>query len=207
MDEDPIRAKFEVRLWHSEPLARASYWAWFWIVCVASRVESPLTPLRRKKADDIYRLGIARKASPLERLKSRHQAFLARIMAVSGQVPEDDPSPPSTAANAMRTPGRSVLGQVGSTTGVAGATQLAPSMRLSKAANGSKMEIFADGTAKAEDDAPGEWADFGTRDGRRKENTVEAGPWKGETLPQSAARSRVAPRTPKIEVFKETVCR
>jgi checkpoint serine/threonine-protein kinase len=80
-------------------------------------------------------------------------------------------------------------------------------MRLSKAANGSKMEIFADGTVRAEDDAPGEWADFGTRDGRRKENTVEAGPWKGETLPQSAARSRVAPRTPKIEVFKEMVRR
>ena len=179
------------------------------MLCVAYRVEPPLTPTRRKKADDIYRLGVARKASPLERLKSRHQAFLARIMAVSGIVPEDDPSPPSTASAsiAMRTPGRSVLGQVGSTTGVAGATQLAPSMRLSKAANGSKMEIFADGIVKAEDDAPGEWADFGTRDGRRKENTVEAGPWKGETLPQSAARSRVAPRTPKIEVFKEMVCR
>lgn len=33
---------------------------------------------------------------------------------------------------------------------------------------------------------------------------MEATPWKGETLPQSAARHRVAPRTPKLEVFKDT---
>jgi checkpoint serine/threonine-protein kinase len=78
-------------------------------------------------------------------------------------------------------------------------------MRVSKGTNGSKMEIFADDGRGGEDDAPGEWAEFGTRDGRRKENTVEAGTWKGETLPQSAARLRVAPRTPRIEVFKEAV--
>ncbi len=153
---------------------------------------------RRKKADEIYRLGIARKAAPLERLKGRHQAFLERLMmSATDSIPDDEPSlaPAPTSA-------RSVLG---SATSVSGATQLAPSNRLSKSANGAKMEIFSDAAGTGEDAVPGEWADLGTRDGRRKENTVEAGPWKGETLPQSAARGRIAPRTPKVEVFKDSV--
>ncbi|OCF44535.1 BUB protein kinase [Kwoniella heveanensis CBS 569] len=157
---------------------------------------------RRKKADEIYRLGIARKASPIDRLKTRHKQFLERIMAPpSGVVPDDEPSASSSSSRGL---GRSVLGHVShASTSVAGATQLAPSMRVASKGNGSKMEIFSDDTGRPEDAAPGEWADFGTRDGRRKENTVEAGPWKGETLPQSASRPRVAPRTPKVEVFKD----
>lgn len=65
------------------------------------------------------------------------------------------------------------------------------------------MEIFSDEKGANEDSSAGPWADLGTRDGRRKENVVEAGPWKGEVLPQSAARNRIAPRTPKVEVFKD----
>ena len=63
------------------------------------------------------------------------------------------------------------------------------------------MEIFSDTGGAAHDEPAGEWAEFGTRDSRRKENVVEATAWKGETLPQK----RVAPRTPKMEVFKDTV--
>ncbi|WVQ94967.1 hypothetical protein IAU59_002058 [Kwoniella sp. CBS 9459] len=157
---------------------------------------------RKKKADEIYRLGIARKASPVDRLKTRHKQFLERIMAPpSGVVPDDEPSASSSSS---RGPGRSVLGQVAhASTSVAGATQLAPSMRVASKGNGAKLEIFSDEGGRPDDSAPGEWAEFGTRDGRRKENTVEAGPWKGETLPQSASRPRVAPRTPKVEVFKD----
>jgi checkpoint serine/threonine-protein kinase len=66
------------------------------------------------------------------------------------------------------------------------------------------MAVFTDGDAPAEAAEGGVWADFGTRDARRKENVVEATPWKGETMPQSAKRG-LAPRTPKMEVFKDTV--
>lgn len=156
---------------------------------------------RRKKADEIYRLGIARKASPLDRLKNRHKQFLERIMVLpSGVVPDDDPTPAPA-----RTPSRSVLGQVRATPSfsVAGATQLAPSLRSTSVNNGRKMAIFADEEGKAEDTPASEWPEFGSRDERKKENTVEAGPWKGETLPQSAARGRMTPRTPKVEVFQD----
>jgi checkpoint serine/threonine-protein kinase len=64
------------------------------------------------------------------------------------------------------------------------------------------MGIFVDEPGhRGQDDAPGEWSDLGTRDERRKENVVEATPWKGETLPQKG----VAPRTPKVEVFMDIV--
>lgn len=158
---------------------------------------------RKKRADEIFSIGIARNAQPLSRLKSRHAAFLQRILVTSSAaIPDDEPLPP--AAGAHRTPARSILGQVSTAPmSVSGATQLAPANRLSKATNGMKMEVFSDDAGrKVEDGVPGEWADFGTRDGRRKENVVEATSWKGETMPVAG---KVAPRTPKVEVFRDTV--
>ena len=84
---------------------------------------------------------------------------------------------------------------------ISGAVQVAPSTRLSRAPNGHKMEVFSDTRGSNDDGERGEWADLGTRDGRRKENTVEATPWKGETLPQK----KTVQRTPKLEVFKDSV--
>lgn len=95
------------------------------------------------------------------------------------------------------------VGSVASVASVSGATQLAPANRISQAGNSAKMEIFVDGQGGSQDADGGEWADLGTRDGRRKENTVEATPWKGETMPQSAGRGRLTPRAPRIEVFKD----
>ncbi|KAL7424504.1 protein kinase [Cryptotrichosporon argae] len=152
---------------------------------------------RKKKADEIYKLGIARRAAPVERLKTRHAAFLARIMAPpSGELPDDEPAPPRA------TPARTALGAAGATPLVSGsAATPAAGQRLSRAPNGAKMAVFQDGGEVEADEAKGEWADFGTRDGRRKENVVEATAWKGETMP---LKGRVAPRTPKLEVFKDT---
>lgn len=149
---------------------------------------------RKKKADEVYRLGIARRAAPLERLKNRHAAFLTRIMAPSSaDIPEDDPTPPPSNR-------RAVLGAVGGLAPTS--TQQTPAGSRSRGPNGSKIEVFSDAAGRSDPDHT-PWEDFGTRDGRRKENTIDAVPWKGETLPQSASRHRVAPRTPKIEVFKD----
>jgi checkpoint serine/threonine-protein kinase len=152
----------------------------------------------KKKADEIYQLGINRSAAPVERLKTRHKAFLQRILVASSRdIPDDEPLLPTRSA------GRSILGQVATpSAAISGSVQLAPSTRLSRAPNGAKMGIFTDEPGhRGQDDGPGEWGDFGTRDERRKENTVEATPWKGETIPQKG----VAPRTPKVEVFRDMV--
>lgn len=161
-------------------------------------IETDRAPSRRKKANEVFELGINRRAGPLERLKNRHQQYLQRILVNSShEIPEDEPLVPS------RSGGRSVLGQVNTASStISGAVQLAPSTRLSKATNGAKMDVFVDGPNKSgQDDEPSEWADYGTRDGRRKENVVEATPWKGETMPQKG----LAPRTPKMEVFRDMV--
>jgi len=151
---------------------------------------------RKKKTDEIYQLGIHRRAAPVERLKKRHRDFLQRILVASSRdIPDDEPLVPARSA------GRSILGQVATAPTISGSVQLAPSTRLSRAPNGAKMGVFSDESGRGQDDAPGEWADFGTRDDRRKENTVEATTWKGETLPQKG----VAPRTPKVEVFRDMV--
>jgi checkpoint serine/threonine-protein kinase len=151
---------------------------------------------RKKKTDEIYQLGIHRRAAPVERLKKRHHDFLQRILVASSRdIPDDEPLIPARSA------GRSILGQVATAAAISGSVQLAPSTRLSRAPNGAKMGVFSDESGRGQDDAPGEWADFGTRDERRKENTVEATAWRGETLPQKG----VAPRTPKVEVFRDMV--
>lgn len=156
---------------------------------------------RKKKADEIYKLGINRKAAPLQRLKNRHAAFLSRIAAPDGQIPEDEPiSAPSASAR------RTVLGQM-ATPGHASSSapvQMAPSSHNPSRTNGSKMAIFSDADQPAEDAEGGVWRDFGTRDDRRKENVVEATPWKGATMPQSAKKALV-PRTPKMPIFQDSV--
>jgi checkpoint serine/threonine-protein kinase len=120
----------------------------------------------KKKADDVYRLGIARKAAPIERLKNRHTAFLTRIMAPpSGQVPDDDPAPAPTPSASQR----NALGQRSGSSGLAGATtQASGSRSTSTARNGAKMMVFTeDAGAPAEQPETTPWDDFGTRDGRR----------------------------------------
>jgi checkpoint serine/threonine-protein kinase len=143
----------------------------------------------------------------VERIKTRHQAFLARILASSTSVIPDDEPAPSTSRSASQS--RSALSALGSSTStpapasLSGAVQAAHTVKSTSKSNpnGAKMAILTDENGGGEDSAPGEWADFGTRDARRKENTVEATPWKGEVLPQK----RVAPRTPKVEVFMDAV--
>lgn len=166
--------------------------------CVPRLFQWQTLMVSKKQADGIYQLGIHRKAAPLERLKSRHAAYRQRIMVPLGMdIPEDAPvsAAPRLASRAPR------LGP--STGSLAGAVQLAPSTRVARPHNGSKMEIFSDTAAGGGEDEPaGPWEEFGTRDGRRKENTLEAKPWAGETMPQK----RSMPRTPKMEVFRDAVC-
>jgi checkpoint serine/threonine-protein kinase len=155
---------------------------------------------RRSKADDTYKLGIARKAKPLERLKLRYNAFNIRMATplppnlFAPSVPDPDPS--------SRT--RSTLGTL--------AGSSAPSLGSSSSSrpNGSSrkpggMAIFVDGVEggeAAEEDERRWHGQLGTRDEVRKENERESTVWKGETLPQGRG---IAPRTPKLQIFKDDV--
>jgi hypothetical protein len=67
------------------------------------------------------------------------------------------------------------------------------------------MSIFVDGAegSDATEEDERKWhGQLGTRDEIRKENERESTVWKGETLPQGRG---IAPRTPKLEIFKDDV--
>lgn len=153
-------------------------------------------PGRRSQADEIYRLAIARRAKPLERLKQRYKAFQVRMMT-SSSLPMLPPAAVPAPSASVGSSARTALG------GLGGSGALPSGVRP---ANGKKnsLAIFVEGgAAAADDDAGGAFnGDLQTRDVARKENEREAVGWKGETLPQGRA---LAPRTPKLEVFRDDV--
>lgn len=164
---------------------------------------------RREKADEAFRIGIARKAQPLKRLQTNYQAFQARPpVAVAAEREADAAQTHVTPGGAN---GRKVLGTRSAVpqAGGSSSTTRTPGASGATPRNGARLDIFVDGPvpgATAEDQAGTTWEELGTREGNRKENTVEAVGWKGETLPQSkTAAARIAPRTPKMEVFKDNV--
>lgn len=142
-------------------------------------------------------MAIARRAKPLERLKQRYKAFQLRRDSSTMALPViPTPSEPLASGSGG---GRVTLGTLG---GGLAAGALPSSVRP---VNGKKsgLSIFVEGTENPEgEDANGFRGDLQTREVARKENEREAVGWKGETLPQGRG---LAPRTPKIEIFRDDV--
>ncbi|KAF8068848.1 other/BUB protein kinase [Lyophyllum atratum] len=145
---------------------------------------------RRKDADEAYTLGIARRASPLDHLKSRHDDFQKRMMSNTLR-----PAPAAPSA-----PARPVLAS--SSRSITTSTGLAPSRSGSSAAPSSSrptsnapMQIFMDPTgseSQAAEFSANAWTDLGTRKTRIKENVPETKKLAGTTLKQAGRSKRVA---------------
>ena len=148
-------------------------------------------------ADEIYRIGVNRKAQPLKRLQTSYQGFKNRAAGIEEEVSERS-NPPSRTALASRLPG----GQSAPSTGSQQSS--GPKTLLGQPLNGAKLDVFSDaGTRGGLDQREGEWEDMGTREGNRKENFMEAMPWKGEVMKQD--KTKVTPRAPKMSVFSDAV--
>lgn len=161
---------------------------------------------RRAKADEIYRLGIARRAKPLDRLQHRYKSFQVRIMQTPAAFlpPETAPAPSSSAPSSSSSRSRSTLGTLSAPSGSSSGSIGTSSASSTRANNGKKMAIFVDSAVSggAEDGTSSWEGELGTRDTVRKENERDAVAWQGEILPQGRP---VAPRTPKLEVFRDEV--
>ena len=161
---------------------------------------------RWTQADEVYRLGIEREARPTERLVRKFGEFQTRSehRVSNGDEPSSPALPtvrPALAAKmdpfAASTPraadpqSQRPGGMVGSSTSRAGRQKLA---------------IFSDGDAPAStlnrnpSDTKG-WEDIGSIAERKKENTVQARPWAGETLKTGKKNDGA----PKLMVFKDEV--
>ncbi|KAG8747306.1 hypothetical protein FRC10_001485 [Ceratobasidium sp. 414] len=155
-----------------------------------------------RKADEMYQLGIARKAKPLKRLQTRYEEFKKRILnAPAGSSTDTDepmaaPPPAPTA--------RKVLGERARPTAPADSDPFIVSSSSSRPTNnGARITVFRDGVDQPDPGIQtGEWADVGTRDSRRKENHSDGKSWQGETLPQ-LKHGVFTPKTPKIEVYRD----
>jgi hypothetical protein len=150
---------------------------------------------RRKDADAIYILGIARQASPIDRIKNRYREFQKRMMSATlPELPVPSIDPSST--------GRTVLGD----TTAPGSS--APTVALSSTSHqneltsppsrpNGRLQVFVD--SSSEEQSAGiqtnAWPELGTRKGRIKENIPEVKKMAGTTIRQPGRSARVAAST------------
>ncbi|KAJ3022505.1 hypothetical protein HKX48_006047 [Thoreauomyces humboldtii] len=177
---------------------------------------------RFEDANEIYRLGINRKAQPLDKLIQSYEDFQqiphresekdeetgtatqqsGRATSRPGFPNENEPAPIKRPALAPRS----------------GSSRAAPVPMLQQAqtAGRAKLQIFRDPSEK---EAPAalaarvmpsnttanEWNDIGTTVSRKKENIREATKWTGTTLPQkgSGRGAQAAPPRTRIEVYQD----
>ena len=165
---------------------------------------------RWNQAEEVYKLGVEREARPTERLMRKFAQFQQRYEA----RPQNADEPSSPALPTVRPALAARIDPFTSSTPTSNDPQAQPpSSGLGSAGTASrsgkpKMAIFsdADGAATPEQPPLGAqtkgWESIGSLRDRRKENTVEAKPWVGETLKGGSKR---AGHAEKMDIFKDQV--
>ena len=156
---------------------------------------------RWNQAEEVYKMGIEKEARPAERLMRKYNHFQQRFDA----RPQNTNEPSSPALPTVRPALAAKMDPF------APQAQEDPQARSSNApanppsrSGKPKMAIFSDtdDAAPAPTQPPGKgWDSIGSMKERKKENTIEARPWTGETL---KAGGRVGTAS-KMEVFKDPV--
>ncbi|KAG9028394.1 hypothetical protein FRB95_006525 [Tulasnella sp. JGI-2019a] len=159
---------------------------------------------QRSKADEIYRLGIARKAKPASLLEERYNEFQARMLSAKPDgppTPESESSPPTAPVIG----GRKVLGEnrTARQAGPSSAPQqsTAPTPRPGNAGNKGKFSVFSDADAGPSDYATNDWNKLQGEAARDKENSAGATAWQGEKLHQRGVAQ--TPKTPRFTVLRD----
>jgi checkpoint serine/threonine-protein kinase len=156
---------------------------------------------RWNQAEEVYKMGIEKEARPAERLMRKYNQFQQRFEA----SPQNDDEPSSPALPTVRPALAAKMDPF------APAPHDDPQARpvnltgnTSSRSGKPKMAIFADADnaapAPAQSASKG-WDNIGSMKERKKENTIEARPWAGETL-KAGGRAGTAS---KMEVFKDPV--
>lgn len=157
------------------------------------------------QAEEVYKLGIEREARPVQRLVRKFKEFEERL----AQQPEHIDEPSSPALPTMRP-------ALAAKTDPFGASSRPADPQAPRQTGGvggapkpgkAKLAVFSD--AGAEPSAMSSrgagskgWDTIGSMQDRKKENTVEATPWVGETLKAGGKKSVPAA---KMSVFKDPV--
>ena len=157
---------------------------------------------RWAQADEVYKLGIEREARPAERLLRKYEQFQKRLEA----RPASDREPTSPALPTVRPALAAKIDPF-----AAAPREEQQATRPTTATSGTsrsgkpKMAIFSDArnpTPPPPGSTTSGWDNIGSIKDRKKENTIEAKPWTGETL---KAGKRVGTGE-KMAIFKDPVC-
>jgi hypothetical protein len=171
---------------------------------------------RKQEADEIFLVGIARSAQPLERLQAKHKDFQKRMMA-SFMTPTVDATE-STATAAPAAPKRRALGEKKIKSGSTSIPTPAPVPTPSTSTSNGRIPVFVDEASPAdprtsiaslsggstEGPARNAWPELGTRTSRIKENKPDVGKLAGTTLKQkrpAAARPAASGSRSAFTVF------
>ncbi|KAI4155505.1 MAG: hypothetical protein LQ340_000958 [Diploschistes diacapsis] len=157
---------------------------------------------RWTQAEEVYKLGVEREARPAERLLRKFGEFQQRFEV----RPRNDDEPSSPALPTVRPALAAKLDPFSTSTARPGdpQAQRLPSNSVASRGGRQKLAIFSDadgsiaGRSESSDASKG-WDNIGTIKERKKENTVEAKPWAGETL---KAGNKVG-KAPKMMVFRD----
>jgi len=156
---------------------------------------------RWNQADEVYRLGLEREARPTERLGRKYAQFQQRYEA----RPATDNEHCSPALPKVRAALAAKLDPYAPAAHEDNQQQATstPATTTSKPKK-QKMAIFSDTEAQAPPPTTSTtngWDSIGSMKERKKENTMEARPWAGETLKAGKRTGAIT----KMEVFKDPV--
>jgi checkpoint serine/threonine-protein kinase len=161
---------------------------------------------RWTQAEEVYKLGLEREARPAERLLRKFGAFQTRFE----QRPHDVDGPSSPALPTVRPVLAAKIDPfASSTTPPASDPQSAQTRNAIGGGTTSrsgkpKLAIFSDSNNEEQPAVGGPtkgWESIGSIQERKKENTIEAKPWVGETLKAGKKAGAVQ----KMTIFKDEV--
>lgn len=158
---------------------------------------------RWNQADEVYKLGVEREARPSERLMRKYTQFQQRLEA--RPVANDEPTSP-----ALPRVRAALAAKIDPFAPAPRDESQQPQQPSRTSASGpakpkkQKMAIFSDSDAAVPPPvatSTNGWDSIGSIKERKKENSIEARPWVGETLKAGKRAGTVS----KMEVFKDLV--
>lgn len=154
------------------------------------------------QAEEVYKLGIEREARPVQRLLRKFKEFEGRV----AQQPEVMDEPSSPALPTMRPALAAKIDPFAAALRPSDPQAARPTSGGGSKPSKSKLAIFSDTESKpsamsSRGAGSKGWDTIGSLADRKKENTIEAKPWAGETLKAGGKKSGA----PKMAVFRDAV--
>ncbi|KAF2863004.1 hypothetical protein K470DRAFT_274965 [Piedraia hortae CBS 480.64] len=150
---------------------------------------------RWQQAEEVYRLGLEKEATPTARLLRKFGEFERRKESRPAGIVE----PTSPALPTVRPALAAKVDPFSASSPAAPQQSRAPAPKKNK----SKMAIFSDSDESRPASTEGaSWDNLGTLASRKKENSVEAKPWAGETLKGGKTNGGMH----KLMIFKDERC-